>query len=195
MKQIEAAKRLISIDRDEEVCVFTKMDLKTIFREDNGHALDATLKGLLRANILTRAVNGVYVYALTDHRADLIEHIARAMRRGEYNYVSLESALSEYGVISQVPMCLTVMTTGRRGRYQTPFGAVEFTHTERQWVDIIHDAVEVGRPLKLAKKHVAWRDLKRVGRNIYEIDEDLLFDGEALEENDDHTHNTRPGGP
>ncbi len=33
---------------------------------------------------------------------------------GEYNYVSLESMLSEYGLISQIPIDrLTVMTTGR----------------------------------------------------------------------------------
>lgn len=45
-----------------------------------------------------------------------IEHIAKALRPEKYNYVSLESILSEYGVISQIPMDrLTVMTTGREG--------------------------------------------------------------------------------
>lgn len=39
--------------------------------------------------------------------------------RGEYNYISLESALSEYGIISQIPIDrLTIMTTGRKGEYK-----------------------------------------------------------------------------
>ena len=33
-----------------------------------------------------------------------VEHVAIALRRGHYSYVSLESALSEYGAISQVPL-------------------------------------------------------------------------------------------
>ncbi len=41
----------------------------------------------------------------------------------------LESALSEYGVISQIPIDrLTIMTTGRKGHYKTPYGTIEFTH-------------------------------------------------------------------
>ena len=34
----------------------------------------------------------------------VIEQIAKTLRRGEYNYVSLESILSEYGLISQIPI-------------------------------------------------------------------------------------------
>ena len=56
------------------------------------------------------------------------------MRRGEYSYISLETMLSEYGAISQVPIDrLTVMTTGRKGEYETPFGVIEFTHTKRKY--------------------------------------------------------------
>ncbi|PHM28446.1 hypothetical protein [Xenorhabdus budapestensis] len=73
---------------------------------------------------------GRYVFTAKD--------LAKAMRRGEYNYVSLESALSEYGAISQIPIDrLTVMTTGRKGTYKTPFGIIEFTHTKRSAPNII----------------------------------------------------------
>ena len=82
-----------------------------------------------------------------------LENVAKAMRRGEYNYVSLESALSEYGVISQIPMRLTVMTTGRKGEVNTPFGTIEFTHTSRPIHDILDDIHDIGRPLRLAGKH------------------------------------------
>ncbi len=82
--------------------------------------------------------------------------------------------LSEYGAISQVPIDrLTVMTTGRRGTYTTPYGTIEFTHTSRGLPDILVGSREVGRPLRLATPQTAWRDLKRVGRNIHIMDESV----------------------
>lgn len=104
-----------------------------------------------------------------------IEHVARALRRGEYNYVSLESALSEYGVISQIPLDrLTVMTTGRKGVYHTALGTIEFIHTKRKPTAILEGVVDAGRPLRLATPHTAWRDLKRVGRNTHLVNADEL---------------------
>ncbi len=59
----------------------------------------------------------VYPFTLSRHKGgNTIEYVAKSLRRGEYNYISLESALSKYGVISQIPIDrLTVMTTGRKG--------------------------------------------------------------------------------
>ncbi|CDH34911.1 conserved hypothetical protein [Xenorhabdus bovienii str. Intermedium] len=103
--------------------------------------------------------------------------IAKTMRRGEYNYVSLESALSEYGAISQIPIDrLTVMTTGRKGEYNTPFGTVEFTHTKRAVSDIINHIQDVGRPLRLANKQAAYRDLKRAGRNTHLVEKEMVYE-------------------
>jgi hypothetical protein len=75
--------------------------------------------------------------------------------------------LSEYGAISQILIDrLTVMTTGRSGTYKTAFGVIEFTHTKRPVADIIEHIKSVdNRPLRIASKAIAWRDLKRVGRN------------------------------
>ncbi|MCJ8272078.1 MAG: hypothetical protein MJK04_22115, partial [Psychrosphaera sp.] len=104
-----------------------------------------------------------------------IERVAVALRRGEYNYVSLESALSEYGVISQIPNDrITIMTTGRKGTYDTPWGTLEFTHTKRSVSDIVDNIHTVERPLRMASVQAAWRDLKRVGRNTHLVDMEIL---------------------
>ena len=80
---------------------------------------------------------------------------------GHYSYVSLESALSLYGAISQVPIDrLTVLTTGREGEFKTPFGVIEFTHTKRSVSEIIENVVQTGRPLRLATRITAYRDLQ-----------------------------------
>ena len=175
MNQTNAIQRLTAYDRKGRH-VFTKGDLAKVFHEDSERALDAGLNRLVRQGILARAVNGIYVNTLSGNPHTL-ECIAKAMRRGEYNYVSLESALSEYGVISQIPVDrLTVMTTGRKGEYRTPFGTIEFTHTGRSVPDVISDIHVTGRPLKVAAKLKAYRDLKRVGRNTHLVDERMLHE-------------------
>lgn len=156
--------------------VFTLGDLAKLFHGDRRKTLLEALRRLVREGVLARACRGVYVYALAgDVEPYLIEQIAVALRRGYYSYVSLESALSEYGAISQIPVDrLTVMTSGRKGVYRTQWGTIEFTHTKRPTADILDNTREVGRPLRMATPLAAWRDLKRVGRNTHLVDERAL---------------------
>jgi len=149
--------------------VFTKQQLAKLFPADSPKTFTEGLSRLVKAGLLVRACRGVYVNPhAQSFDSYVVERIAKALRRGEYNYVSLESMLSEYGEISQIPIDrLTVMTTGRKGSYKTPYGVIEFTHTKRPLSDIIsHIERAEKRPLRIAKREAAWRDLKRVGRNI-----------------------------
>src|SRR5262245_49263116 len=127
---------VIDFDRNGRF-VFCKRDFFKMFPEDNQKTLEEGLIRLVKAGILVRACRGIYVNDDAQCKNSyVIEHIAKALRRGEYSYVSLESILSEYGVISQIPIDrLTVMTTGRKGIYQTPYGVIEFTHTKRSVTD------------------------------------------------------------
>lgn len=177
MHQTIAIQRLTACDKADRY-VFTCRDLAKIFPEDNARTLQAGLKRLVQQGIMISAAKGIYLYALSRNKgSNTLEQIARTIRRGEYNYISLESALSEYGAISQIPIDrLTVMTTGRKGEYKTPFGTIEFTHTKRPVADIINNRLDVGRPLKLATKVAAYRDLKRVGRNTHLVEEQIIYE-------------------
>ncbi len=86
--------------------------------------------------------------------------------------------LSEYGVISQIPLSrLTVVTTGASGIHDTPYGTIEFTHTKRSIPEILDRTIFVkNRPLRIAKKQAAVTDLLRVGRNTDMIDYEELND-------------------
>ncbi len=86
--------------------------------------------------------------------------------------------LSEYGIISQVPMSrITLMTTGANGLYETPYGTIEFTHTKRHPAELIQRTRNVkGRPLRIATKQAAVADLRRAGRNVNMIDTTALHD-------------------
>jgi predicted transcriptional regulator of viral defense system len=156
--------------------VFTKRDLRRLFFDDTDAAFKQGVARLVKRRLLEQPTKGIYVYALSKNKGDrTIEKIAGALRKHEYNYTSLESALSEYGVISQIPIDrITVMTTGRRGTFKTSYGVIEFTHTKRTPIDIIENTVKMDHPLRMAKKTTAYRDLKRVGRNIDMVDRRAL---------------------
>lgn len=161
--------------------VFTKHELRRLFASDSVKAFDEGLSRLIKSGLLIRACRGIYVYQnARSFDSYVIEHIAKALRQGCYNYISLESMLSEYGVISQILIDrLTVMTTGRRGEYKTPYGIIELTHTKRPVSDIINHIISVEkRPLRIASKETAWRDLKRVGRNVEMVDLEELSNNE-----------------
>ncbi len=167
-------------------CVFTLADIQAVMDEKNLSTLKSGVARLVGSGVLVRAALNVYVNprAASFDPARVIENIATTLRRGEYNYVSLESALSEYGVISQIPMQLTVMTTGRSGFFTTPWGSIEFTHTARSREEVAEMRLErEGHALCIAPLEVALRDQRRVGRNLDMIDndvvEELLRDAQA----------------
>ena len=158
--------------------VWTWSDLAALFPDESPKALGASLGRFVRDGSLQRACRGVYV--LPRARSDAghtVEHVAIALRRGHHSYVSLESALSEYGAISQVPLSvLTVMTTGRSGLVDTPWGAIELTHTKRPRSALLAGMVEIGRPLRFARARTALADLRHVGRNLHLVDHEELDD-------------------
>ena len=158
--------------------IFTNRDLSKLFPEDSFKTFNEGLKRLVKSGILKRACRNIYVNEdARQFDSYAIEHIAKTLRRGEYNYISLESMLSEYGIISQIPIDrITVMTTGRKGIYNTVYGVIEFTHTKRTVKDILNNTTKSHeRPLRMATKQAALRDLKRVGRNINLVQMDELL--------------------
>ncbi len=178
MKQELAISRLNELDSKGRY-VFLHRDLAKIFHEDSPRSLNDSLARLVKTGLLERPARGVYVYGLAKNKntSKTVELIATALRRGEYNYVSLESALSSYGVISQIPVDrLTVMTTGAKGTYKTDYGVIEFTHTKRSVADILSQVITTDRPLRVASKVAALRDLKRVGRNTHLIEMEAMLD-------------------
>ena len=122
--------------------------------------------------------------------ADARRGLLRFLRPREITYVSLESKLSEAGVISQVATALTCMTTGSPGRFETPWGAVEFTHTDRA-IKVGTDVVVQDDGTLEATIRTAVRDLRRVGRNVDLIDEEILADAMSEEESGDEQQSER----
>ena len=154
--------RLRDMDTGFGVHVYRKPDLALVLGE-TGQRLDRTLSSLVAANVLVRA--------------------ARGLRPRQLVWESLESALSRWGVISQIPVDrVTFMTTGREGLAVTPYGTIEFTHCALDWSRILPNLVpRDGGMTPLASKRWAYRDLKATGRNLDLVDMDELENDDGWE--------------
>lgn len=178
MNKVDAIKTLATLDR-LGVYVFSKGDLAKAFPEEREKAFEKSLQRLVSDGILQRVAKGVYVNPMAKSmKGRVIEDIASILRRGHFSYVSRESMLSEYGVISQVPVSrITLMTTGANGVYETPYGVIEFTRTKRPLAELVkRTSTMKGRPLRLATRQAAVADLMRAGRNTDMIDQRELSD-------------------
>jgi len=155
------------------VYAFTNGMIRNIFPGEPEENLKKTLSRALAVRVIERACRGVYLYT-RDNSVNVykLESVAAALRSGKYSYVSLETALSEYGIISQMTLgYLTVMTTGRSQKFTTPHGTIEFTHTSRPESEIVRNTYwQDERPLRVANPATAFEDLRRVGRNLHMVD-------------------------
>ena len=171
MKASQALNVLGEFER-KQVSLFTKRDLALVFNETND-TLDSTVKRLSKSGLLLKISKGLYANRRAINQdGNALYRIAAYLRAGEINYLSCESVLCNLSIISQQMLDrITVMTTGRTGTFSTPLGIVEFTHTKRSPMSIIKDTYKPNDfPIRMADKHVAVRDLKRIGRNVNMID-------------------------
>ncbi|RYN14600.1 hypothetical protein PG2022B_0086 [Bifidobacterium animalis subsp. animalis] len=157
--------------------VYRKRDLAIPFRE-SGRQLTATISSLCKAGILERVARGIYIFPYSKHiAAATLDDIAKVLRPGKLVWESLESALSQWGVISQIPLGhVTYMTTGREGEFDTRFGTIEFTHSDLKPSRIIPNLIMRKGRLPLASKRFAYENLKATGRNLHLVDHEELED-------------------
>lgn len=178
MKMSVFLKALWLLDK-HKVFVFTLNDVRNLFSGESNKTVKAALARYAQQGIIEHICRGVYLNLHAKSRdAYVLEHVVKALRRGHYNYVSLESLLSAAGVISQVPLgVLTVVTTGRSQTFHTKYGTIEFTHTAQSVKDILSGTYIVDEnPLRLASVDKALDDLKRAKRNTHLIDTGAIND-------------------
>ena len=135
---------------------------------ESGAKLNLTLHRAKYAQVLAPLARGwVYLPRAKSIPANPLDRFAIETRRPHITYASLESELARNGLISQLPMVETYMTTGREGRFNTPLGSIELVHTEKKGVlnspDIRWDSQ---RGIWVATPQRALSDLRRVGRNV-----------------------------
>jgi hypothetical protein len=179
MRRRVILEKLDDADR-QGVWAFTPASFSALFGNPAPNYVKLMMKRWADQGVLIRAARGVYVNPhARSMPSDVRRGLIRFLRPREISYVSLESKLSEAGAISQVPTVLSCMTTGSPGRFDTRWGAIEFTHTERD-IAFGTDVHTLDDGLIEATVERAARDLRRVGRNVGLINKDTL--AEAIDE-------------
>jgi hypothetical protein len=157
--------------------LFTFHDLRVLGHELSDSAFKTLLSRAVRSGLLVRVCRGLYLYknALPADGLFLF-HAAAVLRADEFNYISLETALSDMGVISQIPMnWISVMSSGRSSTISCgDFGTIEFVHTNQKPADLINH-LTYDQPCGMWRANItlALRDMKATHRNCDLIDWDI----------------------
>jgi hypothetical protein len=119
---------------------------------------------------LQRVCRGVYAYGSAAASSGLLLfHAAAVLRANGFNYISLETALSAQGLISQVPMnWVSIMSSGRSSIVPCgAWGTMEFVHTSRQPNDLADQlAYDAACHLWRAGPALALRDMRATRRSL-----------------------------
>ncbi len=165
-----------AIDR-EYVCGLHEIAMREL--------LPASQVGVVRAESI--AVGGTEYRPLDDPRRLRVEFDAILETAKQYDdpfdrAIYLHCNLA-YLQPCQIPMRLTVMTTGASGEYHTLWGVIEFPHTARGPAEVLRRCRRMGeRPILGATRSAAISDLRRVGRNVNMIDWDQVKELEDEQE-------------
>lgn len=175
LRQLDQVLRALA---DREHCVFSPSDLAAAVPECG--QLAVLLSRATKAGLLKRICRGIYLYPVPDYPGgDVLFHAAARLRAGEFNYLSLETVLSDAGVISQVPMnWISLMSSGRSHVVDCgDYGHIEFVHTAQRPDDVSDELTyDVERHLWRASVRQALRDMKVTRRSMELVDEEVAHE-------------------
>lgn len=161
---------------DREHCVFAASDLAGAV--PGCGQLAVLLSRAAKGGLLLRVCKGIYFYPVADYPAgNLLFHAAARLRADAFNYLSLETVLSEAGVISQVPMnWISLMSSGRSHVVDCgDYGHIEFVHTAQRPDEVAGELVyDPDRHLWRASVRQAMRDMKATRRSLELVNEEVL---------------------
>lgn len=120
--------RAIHILNAKKVNTFTITDAKKIFCVDNKNTLYKFLQRLEKRKIIERVMNGKYIFTLREATDFSIANFIDTS-----SYISLESALSFYGIIAQFPYTLTSVTFDKPKRIIFREKEYEFNHIDTEY--------------------------------------------------------------
>ena len=168
MQPLKKLSTVLASLADREHCIFSASDLAAAVPECR--QLPVLLSRATKAGLLKRICRGIYYFPISDYPTEnILYHTAARLRASEFNYLSLETILSDAGVISQVPFnWISLMSSGRTHVIDCgDYGHIEFVHTEQRPVDLTADlSFDSEKHLWRASVDQALRDMKRTRRSM-----------------------------
>lgn len=180
MQPIQTVIQTLRALPDAPARVYALQDFRALLPEHGFDACKSVITRLEKRGDLIRVCRGIYM--LPDSKlqgSDLLGRVAARLRASHFNYLSLETVLSEAGVISQIPLSrITVMSSGRSNVISCgKHGEIEWVHTSKKPEHLAADLTYDFRlQLWRASVELALRDMKDTRRDTG------LVNGEAVHE-------------
>lgn len=153
--------------------LYLAASFRSLFPDLSPGAYRALLHRAEKRGLLERVCQGIYQYAgAPDNSGLILFHAAALLRARHFNYISLETVLSDVGLISQIPIAwITLVSTGRSATVDCGrFGTIEFVHTERAMSHIIDKlSYDADRHLYRASPKLALADMHRFNRSTTDL--------------------------
>ena len=175
MKAFNVEERLQELQSFTQHSLVTTAQFRMLFPDYPDEALKVRLHQLVKRRVLEKVCRGIWSFPKSKYYTTTdLRYLPHLLRQTDINYISLESVLSKHSIISQQMFdYLTVMTTGRSGKFSTPMGMLELIHTKRDPLKLLTETFPIQNvPIREATIARAWKDLKNVGRNINIVDTD-----------------------
>lgn len=171
---IKQLSKVIESLATEDHYLFTLSDLRAVLPTISPGAFKVLLSRAEKSGLFQRVCRGLYLYPKVNYpRSLLLFHSAARLRADAFNYISLETALSDSGVISQVPInWITLMSSGRSNVIRCgDWGTIEFVHTTQRPADLqLQLQYDQRCHLWRGTVALALRDMKAAKRNLDLID-------------------------
>jgi predicted transcriptional regulator of viral defense system len=174
MQPIRQLMEAISELATPQACLFTPADLRALLPKLSDIAFKTLLSRAVKEHYLSRICRGLYLYPKVRPEGGLIlQHAVSKLRPLGLNYLSLETVLSDAGVISQIPINrIMVMSSGRSSVIECGnWGSIEFVHTRQQPAELA-DYLSYDEKSRLWRANIsqAIRDMKATHRSLDLID-------------------------
>lgn len=170
MQPIRCLIRELEALSSDEHYLFSSHDLRALLLELSPGAYKTLLSRAVQQGHLERVCRGLYLYPkAVPLDGYMLFRIATRLRVREFNYLSLESVLSDAGVISQIPLRrIFIMSSGRSnvihcGRW----GSIEFVHTAKKPAALAKDlSYDFSAQFWRASLALALRDIQAARRSL-----------------------------
>lgn len=180
MQPVRLLTRTLSELADDEHYLFMPSDIRALFPALSESSFKTLLSRATGSGHLVRVCRGVYLYPRVNYPDGLVLfHTAARLRADVFNYISLETALSDAGVISQIPInWITLMSAGRSNTVRCGrWGTIEFVHTAKT-PDSVADELHYDERCHLwrASVNLALRDMRATRRDMTLIDWSMVHE-------------------
>jgi hypothetical protein len=180
MTRYEELKEILETLSDGRGYLFTLEDLSSAFPGMNRDGIKNLMSRSVQKGILERVCSGIYLNPRAPFEPGyVLYHTAAKLRASCFTYLSLETVLSEAGIISQMPISwISLMTSGRSYTFDCgKWGSIEYIHTKKSPASLANQlSYDSRKRLWRASVQLALQDMRSAGRSLDLIDMEALED-------------------